>query len=149
MQNFLGIRKMTVTITEFRNAKCMNSAGTEFDVEINHPELGWIPYSVVEDDPDETIDNDALLTMIGSDYEAYVAPTAEELLQNRKDLQREERNARLEALDVLVLNPIRYNAASDAKKAEFATYRQALLDVPQQAGFPDSITWPDEVTYES
>jgi len=23
-----------------------------------------------------------------------------------------------------------------------ATYRQALRDVPQQAGFPDDVTWP-------
>ena len=29
---------------------------------------------------------------------------------------------------------------SDAMK----TYRQALRDVPQQAGFPSSITWPDK-----
>ena len=27
---------------------------------------------------------------------------------------------------------------------EWATYRQALRDVPSQAGFPHTITWPDE-----
>jgi hypothetical protein len=27
--------------------------------------------------------------------------------------------------------------------AAWATYRQALRDVPQQAGFPDNITWPE------
>ena len=31
---------------------------------------------------------------------------------------------------------------SDSKKAEWQTYRQALRDVPSQAGFPDNITWP-------
>jgi uncharacterized protein YbjT (DUF2867 family) len=27
--------------------------------------------------------------------------------------------------------------------AAWATYRQALRDVPAQAGFPDNITWPE------
>jgi hypothetical protein len=31
---------------------------------------------------------------------------------------------------------------SDAKKAEYLAYRQALRDVPEQAGFPDNIVWP-------
>ena len=29
-----------------------------------------------------------------------------------------------------------------AKHAEWVTYRQALRDVPAQAGFPDTIDWP-------
>jgi hypothetical protein len=29
-----------------------------------------------------------------------------------------------------------------ATKDKWAPYRQALRDVPQQAGFPDSIVWP-------
>ena len=28
-------------------------------------------------------------------------------------------------------------------KAAWATYRQALRDIPAQAGFPQTITWPD------
>ena len=31
---------------------------------------------------------------------------------------------------------------SDSDKAAWQTYRQALRDVPAQAGFPDNITWP-------
>jgi len=27
--------------------------------------------------------------------------------------------------------------------AAWATYRQALRDIPQQAGFPENITWPE------
>lgn len=27
---------------------------------------------------------------------------------------------------------------------EWATYRQALRDIPQQAGFPENVTWPEE-----
>jgi len=34
------------------------------------------------------------------------------------------------------------NTLSDAKKAEWATYRQALRDVPQTHTDPRDITWP-------
>ena len=34
-------------------------------------------------------------------------------------------------------------ADSTADKTAWATYRQALRDVPSQAGFPWTITWPD------
>jgi len=30
----------------------------------------------------------------------------------------------------------------DTRLAQLAAYRQALLDVPEQAGFPDDIAWP-------
>ena len=36
-------------------------------------------------------------------------------------------------------------ADSTADKAAWATYRQALRDVPVQSGFPWDITWPDAV----
>jgi hypothetical protein len=38
-----------------------------------------------------------------------------------------------------------WTQVSDAPvdQAAWATYRQALRDVPQQEGFPDNITWPE------
>lgn len=30
------------------------------------------------------------------------------------------------------------------KKAEFATYRQALRDIPQNVGNPDDVVWPEK-----
>lgn len=35
-------------------------------------------------------------------------------------------------------------ADAPVDQAAWATYRQALRDVPQQAGFPFSVTWPQE-----
>ena len=35
-------------------------------------------------------------------------------------------------------------ALADRITADWTTYRQALRDVPAQAGFPNSITWPSE-----
>jgi len=50
---------------------------------------------------------------------------------------REERDARLAATD--------WMANSDLTMSdEWRTYRAALRDVPAQAGFPTSVTWPIE-----
>ena len=51
---------------------------------------------------------------------------------------RADRNARLAATDWTQI------ADSTADKAAWATYRQALRDVPSQVGFPQSVTWPQE-----
>jgi len=51
---------------------------------------------------------------------------------------RADRNARLAATDWTQI------ADSTADKAAWAAYRQALRDVPLQAGFPQSVTWPQE-----
>lgn len=40
------------------------------------------------------------------------------------------------------LNPIRWETMTEEKKNEWRTYRQNLLDVPQQSGFPRNIIWP-------
>jgi len=52
---------------------------------------------------------------------------------------REERDDKLAETD--------WMASSDlTMSSEWATYRQALRDVPAQAGFPNSVTWPVEPT---
>ena len=56
----------------------------------------------------------------------------------RKDLIRNQRNTLLNESDVYALA---YRITD-----EWRTYRQALRDVPSQAGFPDNITWPVKPT---
>ena len=50
---------------------------------------------------------------------------------------REDRNTRLNDSDWSQL------ADSTADKAAWATYRQALRDIPTSEGFPWNVTWPD------
>jgi len=57
--------------------------------------------------------------------------------------EREERDRILvEEVDPIVSNALRWNDMTDAKRTEWTNYRQALLDVPAQDGYPDNITWP-------
>ena len=132
-----------VTITEVRNAQSLNAENTRFYVEINHPEFGWIPYGLNPDDTDNTVDNSVLLGLIGTDFEAYVAPTQAELDAELAAGLRSERDQKLaEEVDPIVSNNLRWNELTDAKQAEWTQYRTDLLNVPQQSGFPHNITWP-------
>lgn len=41
-------------IPEIRNAKWNNAEHTSFDVDLNHPDLGWIPFTVIPSDEEGT-----------------------------------------------------------------------------------------------
>ncbi len=136
---------MNISITEVRNAQSLQSDNLRIDVEINHPQHGWIPYTLDPADTDNTINNDEVMALIGTDFAAYVAPTpptAEELATAAAAQVRSQRDQLLLEVDAFVGNPLRWAALTSEQQTAWATYRTALLDVPQQAGFPDTITWP-------
>lgn len=132
-----------VTITEVRNAVSLNATNTMFDVEINHPEHGWIPYCVHPDDEDMTVDNAAVLALIGLDYTAYVAPTQAELDASEAAGVRSWRDMLLqEEVDPIVSNTLRWNDMTTAEQNAWSQYRTDLLNITDQAGFPHNVTWP-------
>jgi len=53
------------------------------------------------------------------------------------DSVRAERETKLKESDWMALSDV-------TMTAEWSTYRQALRDVPEQAGFPHTVTWPTE-----
>tara|TARA_R110000824_G_C14904525_1_gene645818 strand:+ start:231 stop:590 length:360 start_codon:yes stop_codon:yes gene_type:complete len=115
------------------------------DVELNHPDYGWIPYTLDPADTDMTIDNEEVMALIGTDFTAYVAPTQAELDAATASQVRSERdNILVTVVDPLVSNPLRWADLTSDKQTEWSQYRTDLLAVPQQAGFPNNITWPQE-----
>ena len=132
-----------VIITEVRNARSMNETNTVLDVEINHPEYGWIPYLLTDFDVDNTVDNDAVLALIGSDFEAYVSPTQEELDAEAASGVRYERDQLLKKeVDPIVSNPLRWADMTTAEQNAWSQYRTDLLNITDQVGFPHNVTWP-------
>jgi hypothetical protein len=113
----------------FRNAR-YNAFGL-IDCEIDHPQHGWMPFTASPKDV-ESLGRDIFESakFSASDYvpSPLTPPTAEQV--------RIERNRLLLESD--------WTQATDAPvdQAAWATYRQALRDVPQQAGFPESVDWP-------
>lgn len=71
-----------------------------------------------------------------------VTPATPEEIAQRTQAQsaqvRTDRNARLSACDWTQLPDAGVNSAA------WAVYRQALRDLPQQAGFPWTVTWPSQ-----
>jgi hypothetical protein len=45
------------------------------------------------------------------------------------------------------VNPVRYQSLTPTQQTELAEYRQALLDVPNQSGFPNNVIWPTNPTW--
>ena len=58
---------------------------------------------------------------------------------------RQQRNNLLSAIDRI--NPVWYSALTEQQQQALVAYRQQLLDVPQQAGFPTDIEWPAKPTW--
>ena len=131
---------MSTEITEIRNARSMNAENTHFDLEINHPDYGWIPYALTPWDTDTTIDNTELLSLIGSDFAPFSQADHD---ARTAEIVRFQRDSKLtNEVDPVVSNPLRWADLSEQEQTEAATYRTALLDVPQQSGFPHNVTWP-------
>ena len=68
----------------------------------------------------------------------FSAAELQEIADQKAGSARSERNQKLKNTDWTQL------ADSPISSADWAVYRQALRDLPSQAGFPDSITWPTE-----
>jgi hypothetical protein len=70
--------------------------------------------------------------------------SAEEIEQRTNDKANEvraERDQRLTESDWTQLDD---SPVTNSKKLEWATYRQALRDVPQQVDFPWDVVWPEQ-----
>jgi hypothetical protein len=83
-----------------------------------------------------------VLGPIFTDTAEATAAEQEAAYKSMKDAEqakaaREDRTRRLSATDWTQL------ADAPVDKTAWATYRQALRDVPAQAGFPWNVQWPD------
>lgn len=131
---------MPINITEVRNAVSMNDENTQFELEINHPEHGWIPYHLSPDDDDNTINNDDLITLIGTNFTSMSQEDKDARLSN---ILRLDRNFLLrEEVDPVITNPLRWAELTTEQQNAWSQYRTDLLNVPQQEGFPNNVTWP-------
>ena len=45
-------------------------------------------------------------------------------------------------VDPIVTNSLRWAELSSTEQQQWTDYRTALLDVPQQSGFPNEVNWP-------
>jgi len=129
-------------MANYRNAKYVTE--TIIDCEIEHEDYGWVPYSLDPTDEDMTVNNDDLRVAMeaAGDVAAYVPPTQAELDATLSNQLRGERRSLLKGVDSIAGNALRWATLSAEQQDAWAVYRQALLDAPQQAGFPNDVVWP-------
>lgn len=80
--------------------------------------------------------------MTAEEVEEHINPTP--TLEQLEAAARAKRDGLLRELDAIVSNPLRWAEFDDATKQALAEYRQALLDYPQQEGFPENAVLPDK-----
>lgn len=123
-------------LMEYRNAKRVND--TVIDCEINHPQHGWIPFTCDPNDTGALFDVAELHARLHADplTEAYVPLTYAQLNERVAIEIRAHRKKLLVASD--------WTQVADAPvdQAAWAIYRQALRDITEQVGFPETINWP-------
>ena len=73
-----------------------------------------------------------------SEYVPPAPPTNQELAMSARGY----RSQLLQDVDVVVSNPLRWASYSEEQQAVIAKYRQDLLDITYQEGFPANIVWP-------
>jgi hypothetical protein len=100
--------------------------------------LGWLPYETI-DNGGEVLDKTIVQVLADKVVETrvYRYKTDAEIAKETKDKiehVRHDRNSRLTQCDDTPLDNV--------AKAKWAAYRQALRDVPDQAGFPFDVNWP-------
>ena len=132
-----------ITDSEFRAL----NPNTSFPIFINYEEWG---YDVVLEGPQaqptryQVAFRDGVQEIDGRWFTKYSVADMDDEAKASLDAQqaknvREDRNKRLAECDwtQLIDSP-------EADKAAWATYRQALRDVPTQTGFPWEVQWPNK-----
>lgn len=74
----------------------------------------------------------------------WIPPTQQWLDETKALEVRAIRNKKLKFVDRIVSNPLRWTDLSFEKQQAVKDYRQALLDITGQPGFPHNVVWPEQ-----
>lgn len=121
---------MRACILDKNTKKCINV------IEINSLEDFRVNKAPIELAPQ----HDGEIGWIWTD-EGWVDPTPQITVEEKAELFRKLRDRKLQRF-IDSMNPVRWESMSEEQKQQWRDYRQDLLNVPQQAGFPDNIIWP-------
>lgn len=128
---------------DYRNAKRIGN--NRIDCEIDHPIYGWIPFTCDATDTGAPFDVAALHAQMDADPATapYIPPTQAELdAYAAADIRSQRGHILATLVDPLVSNPLRWGDLTPQKQQAWADYRRALLDIPDQSGFPHNVIWP-------
>lgn len=128
-----------------------NYSGTDPDLQLQdgHSDLNYIEGSFGGDNYYIAEGMPVIFPTKPSIYSYFNYTTKEWVLDTELQLTsetyiiRQQRDILLKEMDAIISNPIRWNAMTEIERSNWTNYRQLLLDVPQQEGFPLNVTWPE------
>ena len=106
------------------------------------PEMGseyTAVYEYVKNNPDVCTD--------------YIEPVQEPTLEEKAEIERYKRNQLLNEVDTLLLKyteqvELGIININEKYRLDLLKYKQALRDIPEQAGFPENIEYPELPKYD-
>ena len=112
------------------------------DLQLPGGQIETVVYVANKDDVVETGQYvyEQIISGAAGEIEAFVMP--EPTPESLEAGARYQRSVLLSTIDSVATNPLRWAEYNDEQKAVIAKYRQDLLDLPAQAGFPQEINWP-------
>jgi len=121
-------------------------------IDSNNKLLGWYSDDVHSTipTPNVVVTDEQWQTSLDNNYNSINSDGSGSVVDFSTDEEKASRvrNARDVKLvidvDAIAGNALRWAELTSDQKTAWATYRQSLLDVPQQAGFPTNVTWPTE-----
>jgi hypothetical protein len=126
-------------VIEAKNPQWANAEKTQIDLVVTFEQIGEVPFTA---DVSDSVEYGRSLFSRASAGE--FGPVAAYPVEREAAKIRTVRDDKLESLDAVVSNPIRWASFTEEQKQSWINYRQALLDVPQQPGFPFDIVWPSQ-----
>lgn len=76
---------------EIKNAKYVSASTNLVDVEINHPDHGWLPYTFIEDEVDDSYDEEIREYLLSANITPFVVNAAEVASQQLASANRQAR----------------------------------------------------------
>jgi hypothetical protein len=131
--------------TNVKNPIWSNAEHTAIDCEVDFDDIKdeFVPFTANPLDTSNPSSKQIYDQCVAGEFGViaeWTPPTTEELAAQARG----QRDALLQEVDSIVGNPLRWASFSQAQQTAWANYRQALLDVPQQPGFPNTINWSNK-----
>lgn len=126
-------------VIQAKNPQWANAEKTQIDLTVTFEGLGEMPFTA---DPADSMEHGR--SLFDRAYAGEFGPVAEYPAEREAAKVRTIRDDRLASLDAIVSNPLRWSSFTEEQKQALANYRQALLDVPKQPGFPFNVSWPSQ-----
>lgn len=115
---------------------------------VDMPTYNLLLQTCVEGNPSKQSDGSWVQTWVVTDkystqaeIDAAIAAENQKKIEGKSAIIRNERNKLLQESDWIVIKSFESNQNIPAA---WEIYRQALRDIPQQAGFPDNVVWPEK-----